>query len=110
MKQMRLRTRHVIAALIIAAVTSVGGSSRTSAGLVAVGVADSMSMHHDRVATVAAPGVLANDLNLLGGTTAVLISSTRMVPSLCIRMADIRTPRPPHMWAPTPFATGPAVC
>jgi hypothetical protein len=37
---------------------------------------DTLSTRHDRLATVAAPGVLGNDLNLLGGTTAVLDSTT----------------------------------
>ena len=37
---------------------------------------DTLSTRHDRVATVAAPGVLGNDLNILGGTTAVLDSTT----------------------------------
>ncbi|HEY7132945.1 MAG TPA: Ig-like domain-containing protein [Candidatus Limnocylindrales bacterium] len=41
-------------------------------GLVAVN--DSASVIHDRTLTVAAPGVLGNDLNLLGDTTAVLVS------------------------------------
>ena len=40
--------------------------------LVATGVPDSYAVKHDRLAAVAAPGVLANDLNLLGGTTAIL--------------------------------------
>ncbi|HEY7023616.1 MAG TPA: Ig-like domain-containing protein, partial [Candidatus Limnocylindrales bacterium] len=73
---MSFRARHLVAAVIIAAVASIGASSPSRAGLVAVGVADSLSMHHDRVASVAAPGVLANDLNLVGGSTAILVSST----------------------------------
>ena len=44
------------------------------AALAAVGVNDSLTMKHDRTAVVAAPGVLANDLNLLGGATAILVS------------------------------------
>ncbi|HYU49481.1 MAG TPA: Ig-like domain-containing protein [Candidatus Limnocylindria bacterium] len=36
---------------------------------------DSYTMKHDRTLTVAPPGVLGNDLNLLGGTTAVLTSN-----------------------------------
>jgi Bacterial Ig domain len=37
-----------------------------------VGVADTLTMVHDRVAVVPAPGVLGNDLDLDGGATAVL--------------------------------------
>jgi Bacterial Ig domain len=37
---------------------------------------DTLSTRHDRLATVAPPGVLGNDLNLLGGTSAVLDSTT----------------------------------
>lgn len=44
------------------------------AALAAVGVNDSLAMKHDRTAVVAAPGVLGNDLNLLGGATAILVS------------------------------------
>jgi len=35
---------------------------------------DTLTMVHDRVAVVPAPGVLGNDLNLLGNSTAVLVS------------------------------------
>jgi hypothetical protein len=49
-------------------------SAPSRAALAAVGVADSLSAKHDRAAVVAAPGVLANDLNLLGGATAILTS------------------------------------
>ena len=37
---------------------------------------DTLSTPHDRLATVPAPGVLGNDLDLLGSTTAVLMSGT----------------------------------
>jgi len=47
-----------------------------AAALAAVANPDTLSARHDRRATVAAPGVLANDLNLVGGTTAVLMSTT----------------------------------
>jgi hypothetical protein len=47
-----------------------------AAGLVAIAHPDTLTMRHDRLATVAAPGVLANDANLLGSTTAVLVSGT----------------------------------
>jgi Bacterial Ig domain len=36
-----------------------------------VGVPDTYSMKHDRPTTIPAPGVLANDLDLIGGTTAI---------------------------------------
>ncbi len=39
-----------------------------------VGVADTLTMVHDRVAVVPPPGVLGNDLDLDGGATAVLDS------------------------------------
>lgn len=42
--------------------------------LVATGVNDSYSVKHDRLAVIPAPGVLANDLNLLGGASAILMS------------------------------------
>jgi hypothetical protein len=44
------------------------------AALIATGVPDSATTKHDRTLVVAAPGVLANDLNLLGSTTAILVS------------------------------------
>jgi Bacterial Ig domain len=44
--------------------------------LAVVAVPDTLSMRHDRTAVVAAPGVLGNDLNLLGGTTAILVSAS----------------------------------
>jgi hypothetical protein len=46
----------------------------TRGALVATGVADSYSVKHDRLAVIPASGVLANDLNLLGGTSAILTS------------------------------------
>ena len=36
-----------------------------------VGIPDTYSMKHDRPTTIPAPGVLANDLDLIGGTTAI---------------------------------------
>ena len=42
--------------------------------LVATGVNDNCTVSHDHTLSVVAPGVLSNDLNLLGGTTAVLVS------------------------------------
>jgi hypothetical protein len=44
------------------------------AALAVVGVDDNASGRHDRTLTIEAPGVLANDLNLLGSTSAVLVN------------------------------------
>src|SRR5439155_25027927 len=65
-----------VAVAVLATVAPLGFVRPASAALAAVGVADSYSTKHDRVLTVAPKGVLANDLNLLGGTTAVLVSTT----------------------------------
>ena len=46
------------------------------AALAAVANPDTLTTRHDRTRVVPAPGVLGNDTNLLGGTTAVLVSST----------------------------------
>ena len=46
------------------------------AALVAVANPDTLTTRHDRLATVPAPGVLKNDTNLLGSTTAVFVSGT----------------------------------
>ena len=43
--------------------------------LLPVAVADTHSMKHDRTATVPAPGVLKNDIDLLGSTTAILTAN-----------------------------------
>ena len=43
-------------------------------GVVATGIPDSYAVKHDRLAVIAPAGVLANDLNLLGGATAILVS------------------------------------
>lgn len=44
------------------------------AALIATGVNDRQTVKHDRTTVIPAPGVLGNDLNLLGGTTASLVS------------------------------------
>ncbi|MEA2519906.1 MAG: hypothetical protein QOF49_1986, partial [Chloroflexota bacterium] len=49
---------------------------RTAAALIAIANPDTLTARHDRRTTVAAPGVLANDSNLLGSTTAILTSAT----------------------------------
>jgi hypothetical protein len=47
---------------------------RAAAALVATGIDDNLTTKHDRPRVVAAPGVLGNDLNLLGGASAILVS------------------------------------
>ncbi|MEA2606321.1 MAG: large repetitive protein, partial [Chloroflexota bacterium] len=47
-----------------------------AAALVAIANPDTLTTRHDRLATVPAPGVLSNDANLLGSTTAVFVSGT----------------------------------
>jgi hypothetical protein len=74
------RTARILGALLVALIASsgppvFGPSTPARAGLAAVGVNDSLSTRHDRLAVVAAPGVLGNDLNLLGGATAILTSN-----------------------------------
>ncbi|HEX5040964.1 MAG TPA: Ig-like domain-containing protein [Candidatus Limnocylindria bacterium] len=70
--------RSLVATLLVGTI-AVGAStlavppSPARAALAVVGVNDSLSTKHDRTRTVAAPGVLANDLNLLGGTTVSLV-------------------------------------
>jgi hypothetical protein len=46
-----------------------------NAALLAVGVPDGASVAHDHTLTRTAPGVLGNDLNLLGSTEAILVST-----------------------------------
>ncbi len=47
---------------------------RAAAALIATGIDDTLTTKHDRPRIVAAPGVLGNDLNLLGGASAILVS------------------------------------
>jgi hypothetical protein len=47
-----------------------------AAALAAIANPDTLSTSHDRIAFVPAPGVLKNDANLLGSTTAILVSGT----------------------------------
>lgn len=71
---------RVLAAAVTLATLAMSGlligptPEQTVAALVATGVNDSLTMKHDRTSVVAAPGVLGNDLNLLGGSTAILVS------------------------------------
>jgi hypothetical protein len=69
-----MRTLRLI--LIVTAVMVVGLASAapTAAGLLPIAVADSYNVAHNQTRTVAAPGVLANDLQLGGGFTAQLVS------------------------------------
>ncbi len=68
-----MRTRAVTLAAAVAVVHAVAIASpgRALASSL-LGVPDSYSVVHDRTLTVAPAGVLANDVGLLGGTTAVL--------------------------------------
>ena len=49
-------------------------AARTAEALSIVPMPDNYTVRHDRRLTVPAPGVLGNDLNLLGGTSAILTS------------------------------------
>jgi Bacterial Ig domain len=68
--------RKIRLIVIGTALTVVGlaGAAPTAAGILPVAVADSYNIAHDQTRTVAAPGVLANDLQLGGGFTAQLVS------------------------------------
>ncbi|HYI67618.1 MAG TPA: Ig-like domain-containing protein [Candidatus Limnocylindrales bacterium] len=62
-----------IATLVLSGLL-IGGPQPARAALVATGVNDSQSVKHDRTTVIPAPGVLGNDLNLLGGSRALLVS------------------------------------
>ncbi|MGH2401686.1 MAG: Ig-like domain-containing protein [Candidatus Limnocylindria bacterium] len=69
--------RTTVLAVAVATVAASGfivgaGPEPAHAAVVATGVNDSYAVKHDRVLTVPAPGVLRNDLNLLGGASAIL--------------------------------------
>jgi hypothetical protein len=73
------RLVSLVAAAVVLASTAMSGllvapPEPVRAGLVATGVPDSVTGKHDRTLVVAPPGVLANDLNILGGTSALLVS------------------------------------
>jgi hypothetical protein len=64
---------------LLAALALLGASVLVSvpparAALVATGIADNLTVSHDHTLSAAKPGVLGNDLNLLGNTTAILVS------------------------------------
>jgi hypothetical protein len=61
-----------MAAAIAAGQLAVAPATPARGALAAIGVDDALSVRHDRTAIVPAPGVLGNDANLLGGTTAIL--------------------------------------
>ena len=70
---------RLLAAIALAA-TAVTGfligppPERAAAALVATGIDDNLTTKHDRPRVVAPPGVLGNDLNLLGAASAILVS------------------------------------
>jgi hypothetical protein len=68
------RMLGTMAALAMVGAMTLASGAPARAALVATGVPDNYTATHDRMLSVAAPGVLGNDLNLLGGTTAVLVS------------------------------------
>jgi hypothetical protein len=70
----RVLAAVTLATLVMSGVPIGPTPQPAAAALVATGVNDSLTMKHDRTAVVPAPGVLGNDLNLLGGTTAILVS------------------------------------
>ena len=75
----RRRLRGLVGAAAAATLAASGllvgpAPPQASAALVATGVNDSQTVKHDRSTTIPAPGVLGNDLNLLGNSTAILVS------------------------------------
>ena len=74
----RSRSRRAVLARVAALVTvgtmTLLNGQPARAALAATGVNDNYTVSHDHTLSVVAPGVLGNDLNLLGGTTAVLVA------------------------------------
>lgn len=68
------RSIAVLGLSIAVLATETAAAPAASAGLLPVAVNDSYSAVHGKVRTVAAPGVLANDLQLGGGFTARLVN------------------------------------
>jgi len=72
------RVRASVGAVAIATLVMsgflIGTPQPARAALVATGVADRYTVKHDRVTVIPAPGVLGNDLNLLGSASAILVS------------------------------------
>lgn len=70
-----LCTGAVVAVASIAAAPGMPGPPAAEVralSLLPIAVPDTLAMKHDRTATVPAPGVLANDVDLIGGSKAVL--------------------------------------
>ena len=70
---------RLLGAIVLATTAATGfligpPPERAAAALVATGIDDNLTTKHDRPRVVAAPGVLGNDLNLLGGASAILVS------------------------------------
>ncbi len=63
-----MRLRAALFAVVLAYVGLATSPPAVDAALAAVAVPDTHSMSHDTVATIPAPGVLGNDLDLLGAT------------------------------------------
>jgi hypothetical protein len=72
-------SRRAIRLLLATALALAAGSAAAlpTAGLSIVAVPDSVTVVHDRTTVVASPGVLGNDLNLLGASAAVLVDDVR---------------------------------
>ena len=74
-RRARVSVFAVAMAMVVVSGLLVGPApQQTRAALVATGVNDARTVKHDRTLTDPAPGVLGNDLNLLGGSTAILVS------------------------------------
>src|SRR5947207_2244009 len=67
--------RVAACAAVAAVLLVVAGHPHAVEALGVLAAPDTLSTPHDRLATVSAPGVLANDVTLLG-TTAILVSTT----------------------------------
>ena len=71
------RFARVTAAAVVLATTAMSGmligtTPQPVRALVALAVNGSLTMKHDRTAVVPAPGVMANDVVLLGGTVQLV--------------------------------------
>jgi hypothetical protein len=72
----RIMATSASLALAVAAVVSTTSPALALDLLPPVAIADSLTTPHDRTRVVPAPGVLGNDLDLDGGTKAILVSGT----------------------------------
>jgi hypothetical protein len=73
-ERLSLVTASIVLAGMALSGVLVGPPQQVRAALVATGVPDSATVKHDQTLVWGPPGVLANDLNLLGGSTAILVS------------------------------------